>query len=522
MERALPSRQRLGPTERRPCPANKMTWTPSTLPHLVRPRRAASPAAIPPILEPAPGRVTTLALLLADGGVTFGALHLCRILGLPVPEVDVFGVLAVITALSVLWLFGLQAPRRAAQGALQVSRLTKAWGILFALGCIAAILPFAGDLRGLPVVALVAWAGTGIVRLGVIRPVLRLRYGTALRGARVIVGTGELARRMASASDGRPWEPVLVGFVDDLEHVEMGGPGRLRELPAPYLGDPDLVRRYARERRISHVLVAREDLSRGRLVELARQWMAEDLQVSLVSTAFEVMVARASASLLGGLPLANLQPSPQRGWRLGGKRAVDIALSLAGGLVLLPILAAIAIAIKFTSPGPILYKQKRVGCRGKEFTLFKFRSMVANSDDNAHRRFVEAMIRGEAAGVTDRGEKVYKLINDPRITRLGRFIRATSLDEFPQLWNVIRGDMSLVGPRPCLPYEWDLYEEWQRSRLDVLPGITGLWQVSGRSRVPFEEMVLLDLHYIANWSLGLDFKLLLRTIPVVLHGSGGH
>jgi lipopolysaccharide/colanic/teichoic acid biosynthesis glycosyltransferase len=154
--------------------------------------------------------------------------------------------------------------------------------------------------------------------------------------------------------------------------------------------------------------------------------------------------------------------------------------------------------------------------------LYKFRSMLPDNDDRAHRKYVEALIRGEPAGIEVGGEKVYKLVDDPRVTPLGRVLRATSLDEFPQLWNVLRGDMSLVGPRPCLPYEWELYEDWQRSRLTVLPGITGLWQVSGRSQVPFEEMVLLDLHYIANWSLSLDVALLFRTVPVVLNGSGGH
>jgi lipopolysaccharide/colanic/teichoic acid biosynthesis glycosyltransferase len=183
---------------------------------------------------------------------------------------------------------------------------------------------------------------------------------------------------------------------------------------------------------------------------------------------------------------------------------------------------AVALAIRHSSPGPILYRQQRVGQRGRAFTLYKFRSMVADNDDRAHRRFVEALIKGEPAEVDLNGKKVYKLTNDPRITRLGRLLRRTSIDELPQLWNVLTGDMSLVGPRPCLPYEWDLYEEWQRHRLDVLPGITGLWQVSGRSQVPFEEMVLLDLHYIANWSLTLDLALLARTLPVVFRGSGGH
>ena len=363
--------------------------------------------------------------------------------------------------------------------------------------------------------------GTELIRTFLVRPWLVKNYGRTLRGARVIVGTGALARKMAGAASEIDLEPALVGFVDDIE--DPAHRAEVREtLPAPFLGGLDSVRELAMEGRISHVLVAREDLSRGRLVDLAHSWMAENLQVSLVSSVFEVMVARASASMLGGVPLANLQTSPQRGWRLRGKRMLDLGVSILGGIFLLPLLSLIALTIKLTSKGPIFFKQPRVGRNGKEFTFYKFRSMHSDSDDDTHRRYVEALMRGEPAGVNIHGENVYKLVDDPRVTRVGHFLRATSLDEFPQLWNVIKGDMSLVGPRPCLPYEWELYEDWQRPRLAVLPGITGLWQVSGRSQVPFEEMVLLDLHYNSNWSLGLDLSLLLKTVPVVLNGSGGH
>jgi lipopolysaccharide/colanic/teichoic acid biosynthesis glycosyltransferase len=199
-----------------------------------------------------------------------------------------------------------------------------------------------------------------------------------------------------------------------------------------------------------------------------------------------------------------------------------VSATVAGGIVLLPLLLLIAALIKLTSPGPVLFKQERLGLRGRKFQLFKFRSMYTDTDDRAHREYVEALIKGTLPEAESGKKKVYKIVNDPRITPLGRFLRASSLDELPQLWNVLRGEMSLVGPRPCLPYEWELYQDWQRSRLEVLPGITGLWQVCGRSQVPFEEMVLLDLHYIANWSLGLDFTLLARTVPVVFRRSGGH
>jgi exopolysaccharide biosynthesis polyprenyl glycosylphosphotransferase len=467
-------------------------------------------------------------MALQDAAILAVILGLARVLGRSPESVwtghtipSAVGIAATLVGLGVC---GLYSPHHLIQGWSQASRVFRAWVLVASFTLAVAVMSRGGPLGLQPLLILsLGFLVMGVVRIGVVRPWFLRRFAASLRGARVIVGTGQLARRMAEAADqGDESDPRLVGFVDDLdETASLSGRGPTG-LSAPYLGGTDRIREMAREHRISHVLVAREDLSRGRLVELAHAWMEHGLKVSLVSSAFEVMVARASASMLGGVPLAILQPSPQRGWRLKGKRIIDIGLVAIGGIVILPLLAAIAVAIKFTSPGPVLYKQQRVGRNGREFTLFKFRSMQADNDDRPHREYVEALIRGEPAAVNVGGEKVYKLVNDPRVTPLGRFLRATSLDEFPQLWNVFRGDMSLVGPRPCLPYEWDLYEDWQRARLNVLPGITGLWQVSGRSQVPFEEMVLLDLHYIANWSLGLDMALLFKTLPVVLNGSGGH
>ena len=499
-----------------------MTWTPSTITQPSVLTNYPLPAGLPPRLAAIPEKRLAFALSLIDAAVLAAAFLLPRIFRLPNPAwllaPEVIG-LAFFLCIASHALAGLYAPRRAAEGTAQALRLTRAWMMLGGIGLIGALINRHGGGAVLGI-ALNGWLLSILVRTGILRPWLKRVLGVRLRGVRVIVGTGPLARRLAFASE-RVWSPVLAGFVDD--------PGPYAErldgeaLPGPYLGGIETIGRLAEEGRITQVLVAREDLSRGRLVELAHQWLALNLQVSLVSSAFEVMVARASASTLGGLPLANLQPSPQRGWKLKGKRCFDITLASLGGIVLLPLLALIAFAIKLTSPGSVLYQQRRVGQNGREFTLYKFRSMVANNDDRVHRKYMEALIRsGEPAGFKENGQKVYKLLNDPRVTPIGRLLRATSLDEFPQLLNVIRGDMSLVGPRPCLTYELEFYEDWQRSRLDVLPGITGLWQVSGRSRVSFEEMVLLDLHYIANWSLSLDLALLLRTVPVVLSGSGGH
>jgi lipopolysaccharide/colanic/teichoic acid biosynthesis glycosyltransferase len=207
---------------------------------------------------------------------------------------------------------------------------------------------------------------------------------------------------------------------------------------------------------------------------------------------------------------------------LGVKRAMDIAVSLLMLLAGLPFFIVIALAIKATSEGPVLYRQKRVGQYGRIFTFLKFRSMYVNNDHNVHREYVSQLIAGNAERMAVDGSKdsVYKIANDKRITPLGSFLRKTSTDELPQLFNVLRGDMSLVGPRPPIPYELAAYQTWHRRRLlQVKPGITGLWQVTGRSRVTFDEMVRLDLQYATTWSPWLDVKILLQTPAAVVKGA---
>jgi lipopolysaccharide/colanic/teichoic acid biosynthesis glycosyltransferase len=214
---------------------------------------------------------------------------------------------------------------------------------------------------------------------------------------------------------------------------------------------------------------------------------------------------------------------PERKSLLIVKRAIDIIGSGAMTLVCLPLFLVIAIAIKWTSRGPILFKQERIGQFGQSFTFLKFRSMFADNDDNVHKEFVSKLIAEKPASDTDGegGQGVYKLTNDKRITRIGKFLRRTSLDELPQLINVLKGEMSLVGPRPPIPYELAAYQTWHRRRvLEVKPGITGLWQVTGRSRVKFDEMVRLDLRYATSWTPWLDLKILLRTPLAVIRGAG--
>ncbi len=203
------------------------------------------------------------------------------------------------------------------------------------------------------------------------------------------------------------------------------------------------------------------------------------------------------------------------------KRAMDIAASFTALMLLSPIMILFAILIKLDSPGPIFFVQERVGLNGRIFRMFKFRSMRSDADSKAnvekHKAYVQQLIQGDKEHEVDEdGNPIYKITNDPRITKLGHFIRKTSIDELPQLFNALRGDMSLVGPRPPIQYEVDEYKDWHNKRLLIRPGITGLWQVSGRNRLSFDEMVKLDIMYIEQWSLWFDIKILLKTIPVIL------
>jgi lipopolysaccharide/colanic/teichoic acid biosynthesis glycosyltransferase len=215
----------------------------------------------------------------------------------------------------------------------------------------------------------------------------------------------------------------------------------------------------------------------------------------------------------------DLQPLQKSKWlHSTGKRLIDVALSGFALFALSPLFLLIAIAVKLSSEGPILFRQKRVGHFGKQFTFLKFRSMQVSADSDIHEQYVRKLITGKL-GVN----AVFKIQNDPRVTLVGRFLRKTSLDELPQFWNVLTGDMSLVGPRPPLLYEVAVYDLWHRRRLlEAKPGITGLWQVTGRSRTCFDGMVRLDLHYTRSSSLWLDLKVLLHTPGAVVAGDGAY
>jgi exopolysaccharide biosynthesis polyprenyl glycosylphosphotransferase len=208
------------------------------------------------------------------------------------------------------------------------------------------------------------------------------------------------------------------------------------------------------------------------------------------------------------------------------KRAIDVLASMLLLVLLSPLLLIIVLAIRLTSNGPVLFRQYRIGQYGIPFTFLKFRSMRVDSDHSIHREYISRLIAGEkGVNASDKNESggVYKITSDPRVTAVGKFLRRSSLDELPQLWNVLKGEMSLVGPRPPVPYEFQCYDIWHRRRVvEAKPGMTGLWQVIGRSRTSFDDMVRLDLKYVRNWSIWLDLKILLQTPRAVFSGDGAY
>lgn len=272
----------------------------------------------------------------------------------------------------------------------------------------------------------------------------------------------------------------------------------LRELP-------DLLRRHV----IDEVIfaVAKEELD-----ELGETFLVceeEGVKTRVLLSFFPQVISKVYLERLGDKPLLTFSATPEVE-SLMVKRALDFAMALVMLVVLSPFLLILAVLVKLTSPGPILFRQKRCGLGGRKFTLYKFRSMRADAD----------LLREELEALNEVDGPVFKIKNDPRCTSIGRFMRKFSLDELPQLVNILRGDMSFVGPRPPLPEEVEKYERWQRRRLRMQPGLTCLWALEGRSKLSFRRWMELDLEYIDHWSMSLDWKILLRTIPVVVLGRG--
>ena len=323
----------------------------------------------------------------------------------------------------------------------------------------------------------------------------------------LIVGTGRLAAATYRRLTAGPLERRRVVGLVRLR----GEPARPWHGVAPVLGDAGDLLGILSEHPVAEVYIAAPVLKHGAQVQkVVRICERVGMPFALPCTPFRFE----RAALLGAdncpdgyLHYLSTRASPGQ---YAIKRLIDIVASAAALVVLSPLLVVVALAIKLTSEGPVLFKQRRVGLHGATFNLFKFRSMVANAE----------ALRGQLLEKNEQSGPVFKMRNDPRITPIGRFIRRYSIDELPQVINVLRGDMTLVGPRPALPSEVAVYQAWQRRRLSVRPGLTCYWQVGGRNEIGFEDWMRLDLRYVDNWSLAVDFRLILQTVPVVLAGKG--
>ncbi len=363
--------------------------------------------------------------------------------------------------------------------------------------------------RGWALIALVS----GLLVVGgerlLVRKVLhfmRRRGGDPTRT--LVLGANHEAKTVARTLEREAWLGYrILGFVDEVVprgqevvngHVVLGAPTELNEL----------VRRH----NANLILVAASAIDAAKLNRLLWELQDEDVDLQITSGTIDLIASRVVVQSVAGVPLLYVRRTGMNRTQLTAKRTMDLVASALGLLILSPLLASIALWIKRDSPGAVFFKQIRVGRDGRLFTLWKFRTMV--EDAEAQKAELEHLSEGPGL--------LFKLREDPRVTRPGRFLRRYSLDELPQLWNVLRGEMSLVGPRPAIPSEVEQYDDWVRNRLQVKPGVTGLWQVSGRTETTFADYIRYDLFYIQNWSLSLDLWILVRTLRAVLTAEGAH
>jgi len=321
----------------------------------------------------------------------------------------------------------------------------------------------------------------------------------------MLVGTGENARRLGESLERSAKYGIrLMGFLDDeAGHVQLSQ--TYETYPLARL--PELLRR----RVIDEVIFAVDSRKLAELEDVFLSCDEEGVRTRVLVDFFPHVNSDVYLDRLGTAPLLTFSAAPHDEIRLLLKRASDIVLAAAALVLLLPFMAIIALLIRVTSPGPAIFRQERCGLNGRRFVFYKFRSMCDNAEE-----LKPALEHLSSKSIA------FKMPNDPRLTSLGRFLRKFSIDEWPQLWNVLKGDMSLVGPRPAVPEEVERYQTWQRRRLRMRPGLTCLWALAGRDTVDFETWMKMDMQYIDNWSLALDWKIILRTIPRVITGHGAH
>ncbi len=330
----------------------------------------------------------------------------------------------------------------------------------------------------------------------------------------VVVGNNsEAMQTITELTERRHLGYRVIGMIADSPPET---PAEGAAMPA-LLGSVDELSDIIRELEIQEVIITDTSIKSERLFDaMMAVGRSQRVEFRFAPSLFDLLPQKTSVDQIGVLPMVRLFRDPLSDGQRLVKRLSDIVIATIAAIVSAPIWLAAAIAVKLDSPGNVMFRQERVGMDGRVFLCYKFRTMRSDADDSLHREAYTKNIAGRSDGDSALHGKVK---DDPRITRVGSWLRRSSIDELPQLINVIRGDMSIVGPRPPIPYEVEQYEPWHRKRLDMKPGITGLWQVSGRNRLTFEEMVRVDLYYIENWSLLLDLRILLLTIPAILRGD---
>jgi exopolysaccharide biosynthesis polyprenyl glycosylphosphotransferase len=475
-------------------------------------------AGRPAVAEPTIRRQVLACRLLGDVGalllglmVAQGIQQALLVLGgrvRPLGPVAVFNTLAILLWLALFANAGLYDARRLVNAADEFKLILQA----VATGTVAAT--FAAFVLKVPAQrswVLAAWVGCTLAVLTtrmVYRLILRaMRTSGTLVSRLLIVGAGREGRDLYRAVTRARWLGFqVVGFLDDTRPLGPAAPG----LP-DVLGPTSSVREAVGTHRADAVLVAGGSVATETAERVYRDLQELPVDLHLSTGVLGVAASRVAVQRFDDIPVLGLQPAELTPWQKALKRAFDVVVAGALLVVLSPLLLACAVAVRISGPGPILFRQPRYGQDGAIFHLRKFRSMVVDAED---RQPALRAIRNEADG------PLFKLHRDPRVTDVGRVLRAWSLDELPQLFDVLRGAMSLVGPRPFVTHEVDLADPWARTRLRVKPGVTGLWQVAGRHRLPFDDLVRYDLFYVENWSLAMDLFVLLRTIPAVFRQSG--
>ena len=446
--------------------------------------------------------------------ITFILCFYGRNFFLPEESGDLYSHLFIIPLLLAL-LIGFLSYFGAYDGPRYTSIVSYSWAILramiLAIGVLLALLFFL-NIQYVSRFVILAFSVADFAVLLVVRIIIKNYFIRSIKSGKhclriLIIGTGERAKDIAHELQKQSeWGIQVIGHLDpDPKRVGQSIDGK------PVIGTIADISKCLKEYIVDEVIIAipRSMLEDAEPIAFACE--EEGIKLRFMADVFRLQVARISLALVGNLPLLTLEPVAQDKDILLIKRLFDFTVTLASMPVILPVMVLIAIAIKLDSPGPIFFIQQRVGLRKHLFPMYKFRSMHKNAEEMLKE--IEHM--NEAEG------PIFKMTNDPRITRVGKFIRKTSLDELPQLINVLKGDMSLVGPRPMSIRDVELFDRGiQRKRFSVKPGITCIWQISGRSNLPFDKWLELDLEYIDNWSFWLDLKILLKTIPAVLQSKG--